>query len=75
MAAEQDQRRFGLLRDVKRRQSIGMSRSGGQQRHAGLLRQPAPGIGHMHRRRFMPHMNQIGAGVQTGVEDGQALIA
>ena len=73
--AEQDDRRLGGRRYVQGSQRVGEPRAGGDQGHSRLAGQPAPRVGGVYGRSLVPEVDQVGPGVDRGVEDRHYLVA
>ena len=74
-AAQERQRRIRHRCRVQRRQGVGEPGARRDQSDARPTREPSPRIRHMHRRRFLPHVQQLDLRIQAGVEHRHDLIA
>jgi hypothetical protein len=49
--------------------------SAGDQGNAGFAGQAAMGVGHVHGGGFVPHVNEVDARIQRGIEDRHDVVA
>ena len=75
VSRQKNHRRFRGQRGVQGSDRIGMTGSAGDQGNAGFAGQAAMSIGHVHGGGFVPHVNEVDAHIQGGVEDRHDVVA
>ena len=75
MAGDEHHRRLRGERGVERAERIGVARTAGDERDARLAGEPAPGVGHVHRRRLVPHVDERELRVERGIEHRHHVVA
>ena len=73
--AQEDHRRFRHERAIERGQRVQVPGPRRHEGHARLLGQPAPGVGHVHGGRLVARVDDADPGADSGVVEGQDLIA